>query len=195
MKSDDHLDHAGSALAEPDAARIHETDLSYLTRTKGLENPDPDYPTAGRSFDVAHCGTCDQTDIEPEIQKCDDCGLDVCPHCCGTVYGYHETCRRRVDGEIDPLIERSAFKRGQETMAPEIVRLREDNERLRDFLRQGSRREDRLRAENAILRACAEHYAATNTWSRYDVLDDTYNPPEHGWRVAQEALAKAKEAK
>ncbi len=70
-----------------------------------------------------------------------------------------------------------------DSAAKEVERLREDNERLRDFLRQGSRREDRLRAENAILRACAEHYA---------------NPENHSWMyvckwtVAQEALAKAR---
>ena len=89
----------------------HKTDLSYLTRENGLDNPDPDYRTTD-TFDVVFCSTCNKTDIEPELRTCEGCGLTVCPHCAGTTYGYHEVCRQQVDGEIDPLIDRRAYLAG-----------------------------------------------------------------------------------
>lgn len=89
---------------------MHVTNLSYLTREKPLYNPNPDYPNA--SYDVVYCKTCNGTVIEPEITECEGCKQDVCPHCCGTVSGYHEVCRQQVDNEIDPLIDRRAFAAG-----------------------------------------------------------------------------------
>ena len=86
-------------------------ELSYLKRTEPLYLRDPNYDRS-RSYDVVHCGTCGKSEIEPEITKCDACGQDVCPYCAGTVPGYHEICRRDVDGEIDPLLDRKAFELG-----------------------------------------------------------------------------------
>lgn len=90
---------------------MNNSKLDYLTREQPKENPDPDY-WGSRTYDVVYCGTCNHTDIEPEIGKCDECAQDVCPRCCGTVYGYHEICRQQCDGDIDPILDRRAYLKG-----------------------------------------------------------------------------------
>lgn len=90
---------------------MFKTDFSYITREQGKYDPDPDYDSS-KSYDVVYCRTCQKTEIEPEIKTCDVCGRDVCPHCCGTSYGYHEICRQQCDDEIDPLIDRRAYLAG-----------------------------------------------------------------------------------
>lgn len=86
--------------------------LDYLLRQKPLFDPDPRYRQAYDEYDVVFCNTCCQTSIEPEIGDCEGCGKDVCPHCCGITYGWHELCRRECDGEVNPILDRLAFALG-----------------------------------------------------------------------------------
>jgi len=87
-------------------------DLDYLLRKEPLSDPDPQYRYG--LYDVVFCKTCCQSSMEPEIKECEGCQKDVCPHCCGTSFGWHELCRRDCDGEVNPILDRLAFALGLE---------------------------------------------------------------------------------
>lgn len=108
--SDSDLLEIGSAMSafETDNPLMRHEDVTYLLHQDGLYDPDPDYRLS-REYDVVYCKTCWKSDIEPEIKECEGCAYDVCPHCCGTVNGWHEICRRDCDGENHPILERLAF--------------------------------------------------------------------------------------